>query len=439
MKDPGIDRSTGPKPVDFSSLPLEGNEIDFSRIRADKFNLSNGIQAHWIKMGQADIFKIELIFNAGYYEQPANLVASFTNHLLKEGTASLTSADIAATIDFYGSSLSIDTDKDRAGISLYAQTKHLKYLLPVLAEIVFQPSFPKEEFNILLQNKRQQFLVDMQRVSYLAGRKMQELLYGKNHPYGLTLEEPDFDKITLSQITGFYNQKYTPDQCTLIIAGPDYPELPELLNTHLGKYKRKPSKSGNPTISFDRLPAGEDFFVPKDGALQNAIRIGTRSITPAHHDYTALKVLNTLFGGYFGSRLMKNIREDKGFTYGIGSALLSYNHTGAFVIYTETGAKVSKPAMNEIFLELEKLQSGSFDPEEVRLVKNYMIGSFLRSIDGVFEVAARYKEQLFYHLPANYYKRTLKEIQHIDGPRLQTVAKKYLQPSAMFKLMAGSV
>ncbi|MHC1708342.1 MAG: M16 family metallopeptidase [Bacteroidales bacterium] len=440
MKDPGLNRKEAPKPVDFSKLPLDDTAIGFSRIKAEKFMLSNGIPVYWIKMGQTDIMKIEVIFNAGFYYQPSNLIASFTNHLIKEGTNTLSSAAIAETIDYFGSSLSNDTDKDRASTSLYAQTKHLQYLIPLLADIIYNPSFPEKEFDILLQNKRQQFLVDMQRVSYLAGRKMQELMYGKGHPYGISLEESDFIKIRLDQIKEFYSRYYTPSNCTIVVAGPDYQPLYKLLDLHLGNIDRSQEQSYS-VMNFPEMPdvpSGEDFFIAKEGALQNAIRIGTRSITPSHPDYTALKVLNTLFGGYFGSRLMKNIREDKGYTYGIGSTLIPYQKTGAFIIYSEVGATIAHKAMDEIFFELERLQQYSYPEEELTLVKNYMVGSFLRSIDGVFEVASRYKEMLFFGLADDHYRQALKEIQEITPEKLQSIAKQYLNPSLMFKLMAGS-
>lgn len=439
MKDPGIDRKKSPKPVDFSVLPLNERNIGFDQIKAEQFHLSNGIPVYWVKMGQTDILKIEVIFNAGYYHQPASLVASFTNHLLKEGTTTRSSAEIAGMIDFYGSSLSYDTDKERAGISLYAQSKHLENLIPLLSDILINPSFPEPEFNLLLMNKRQQFQVDMQRVSYLAGRKMQEVLYGKGHPYGVTLEEADFEKLTLTQIKNFYLNYYTPSNCTVIIAGPEHAPLPELLNKYLGHYKRRKSNLLTQEIPFGEIPAGEEILLPKEDALQNAIRIGKRTITPTHPDYMGLKVLNTLFGGYFGSRLMKNIREDKGFTYGIGSTLIPYDKTGAFVIYTEAGAGIAREAMNEILKELEKIQTDPFGEQELKLVKNYMIGSFLRSIDGVFEVASRFKDIIFFGLPEGYHKKSLEEIQQIRPDRLRALAQKYLDPSSMFRLMAGSV
>lgn len=438
MKDPGIDRKKAPAPVDFSTVSLDDNTFNFSRIKAEKLTLSNGIPVYWIKMGQSDIFKIEVIYNAGYYYQPSNLVASFTNHLLKEGTETHSSSSIAEIIDFFGASLSQDTDKDKAAISLYAQSKHLQYLIPLLADILINPTFPSNEFEILLQNKRQQFLVDMQRVSYLAGRKMQELMYGKDHPYGLCLNEADFDNITVDQIREFYQTYYTPGNSVIIVAGPDYPPLQELLDSKLGQYHRKSDVNPPQQKEFGIIPGGQEFFVPKEGALQNAIRMGTRSLIPNHPDYTALKVLNTLLGGYFGSRLMKNIREDKGFTYGIGSALIPYHKTGAFIIYSEVGSKYARQAMNEIISEINKLHQNTYSDEELKLVKNYMIGSFLRSIDGVFEVASRFKELLFFNLPDDYFQHSVKEIQTITTGQLQSIAKQYFNPDHMFKLMAGS-
>lgn len=438
MKNLLLDRKTAPVPVDFASIPLDDKAVGFHQIKAEEYSLSNGIPVYWVKMGQTDILKIEFIYKAGHLHQKKNLVASFTNHLLKEGTSSRTSEEIALTLDYFGSSLSYETEKDRAGLCLYSQSRHLDRLIPLMADILINPSFPEEEFSHLLLNKRQQFLVDLQRVGYLANRKMQEVLYGSRHPYGKTIESPDFDAITIDDIRQFFVQRYRPSECFILVAGPDYQPLIGLLDDQLGQYTREASEKEDFYQDFSPVQGREDIHITKEDAVQNAIRIANRTINPVHPDFIALKVLNTLLGGYFGSRLMKTIREEKGYTYGIGSSLLSYELTGAFVVYTEVGSAVTQAALDAILYEIRRLQDDLIDEKELSLVKNYMIGSFLRSIDGTFEVASRFKELLIHGLPAGYHRNSMEEIQQIRPARLRDIAERYLDPARMSRLIAGS-
>jgi predicted Zn-dependent peptidase len=179
------------------------------------------------------------------------------------------------------------------------------------------------------------------------------------------------------------------------------------------------------------------FLIEKQDALQSAIRIGKMLFNKSHSDYIGMLVLNTVFGGYFGSRLMSNIREDKGYTYGIGSAVVSFLHAGYFTISSEVGTEVTQSAIKEIYYELERIQSELISNSELTRVRNYMLGAFLRSIDGPFALADRFKAIYFYGLDYEYYDRYIETIKTITPAELRNLANKYLRKDEMIELVVG--
>jgi predicted Zn-dependent peptidase len=159
--------------------------------------------------------------------------------------------------------------------------------------------------------------------------------------------------------------------------------------------------------------------------------------TKTHKDFHSLTVLNTILGGYFGSRLMTNIREDKGYTYGIGSGMIPLKKAGYFFISTEVGVEVCNKAIDEIYIEINRLRNESISEKELILVKNYMIGSFLRSIDGPFALANRFKSIMEYDLDYSYYDDYISTIKNIKASDLLNLANKYLDPNSMTEVVAG--
>jgi predicted Zn-dependent peptidase len=190
------------------------------------------------------------------------------------------------------------------------------------------------------------------------------------------------------------------------------------------------------------VPAGQASpvkvsYIERNNAIQSAIRVGRPMFNKTHADYAGMQVLNTILGGYFGSRLMKNIREEKGYTYGIGSAVVSMIHGGYFFIASEVGAEVCSSALEEVYKEMDILRMEPIPEEELQMVKNYMLGSFLKSIDGAFNLVDRWKGIMFYNLGYEYYDRFINTVSTISPPELMMLAQKYLTRESMNELVVG--
>jgi predicted Zn-dependent peptidase len=399
--------------------------------------LSNGIPVYQINTGTQDVIRIEFIFNAGNWYQDKHLISHFTNKMLKEGTKKYTSKEIAEKIDYYGAHLESSADMDMAYVSLYSLNKYISHILPILEEVIMHPVFPENELKTKVQNQKQKFIVNSKKVSYLARRKFNELIFGEGHPYGKLYNADDFDKIDKSGLIKFHNNHYLYQNYKIIISGKIPAELIELLDKHFGRYNGGSDSLNSKQIISETPCINRFVHVKRDDTVQSAIRIGKMLFNKKHPDYKKLKVLNTVLGGYFGSRLMTNIREDKGYTYGIGSALVSLQHSGYFFIASEIGSEVTQKAIEEVYHEIRVLQEDKIPEAELGIVRNYMLGSLLSSIDGAFAQADNFKSLLEYGLNFNYYKDFIEIINNISAEELRGLAQKYFNLDSLFELKVG--
>ena len=399
--------------------------------------LDNGIPVYQLQTGTQDIVKIEFIFNAGLWYEPQALVSWFTNKMLKEGTKNFTASQIAEKIDYYGAYLELSADKDMAYITVYTLNKYLSNILPVVEDVIFYPLFPENELFIKIQNKKQEYIVNSKKVKNLARWKFNELIFGKNHPYGKFVDTDDYDAIKREDLIDFHRNNYFITDCKIIAAGNIRKDLIEILNKYFGKYTDEQNRIDQ-KISPEETSKLHKVHYKKEDALQSAIRIGKKLFNKKHPDFLKLKVLNTILGGYFGSRLMTNIREDKGYTYGIGSAVVSMQHSGYFFIASEVGAEVTQNAIDEIYHEIDVLQNEKVPESELNLVKNYMLGSFLRSIDGPFALSENFKGLIEYGLDYNYLKSFVDIVKQINADEIQLLAQRYLDRNSLIELKVGS-
>ncbi|MCD4664305.1 MAG: insulinase family protein [Bacteroidales bacterium] len=410
-------------------------KIDF--FQPEKITLDNGIQAYLINTGTQDVTKIEFLFNAGSWHQEKLLVAKFTNKLMKEGTENYSSKQIAEKIDYYGAHLETSANKDMAGISLYSLNKHLESTLPIFKEIITYPVFPENELDIYIQNRKQEFTINNEKVKYVARRKFNELIFGKNHPYGRLFTHDDFNKIKKNDLVNFHKNYYSLSNCKIIVAGKLRAGMADLLNNHFGRINNGIHKLNNKTNSAIKSNNNRIVHLKKHNAIQSAIRIGKTLFNKKHPDYLGLKVLNTVLGGYFGSRLMTNIREEKGYTYGIGSAIVSLQNSGYFFISSEVGADVTQNAIDEIYHEIQVLKEEKVPVKEIDLVRNYMLGSILRSNDGAFAISESFKDLIEYELDYDYYKNFIEIIKSISTEELRSLAQKYFKVESLFEMKVG--
>jgi len=423
--------------LDRKIIPAFKTIEKIEMIHASEKRLRNNIPVYAINAGTQEIIKIEFLFSAGMYQQEMPLQATTVNSMLEEGTSKMNAAQIADAVDFYGAFLEVGVEQDNASVILYTLNKHLKATLPVVEQVIKDAMFPQSELETHLKNKKQKFLVNNQKVATLARKRFCELVFGEQHPYGRDVKDADFEKIGREQLLRFYAACYRSSNCRIILSG----KVDDTVYTALDDLFGGNDWAGSANIDKGTVPlattADREQLIFKEDALQSAIRIGKPMFNKTHTDYHPVQVLNTVYGGYFGSRLMSNIREDKGYTYGIGSGLVSLKHGGYFFISTEVGVDVCSNAITEIYFEMNRLREELVGEEELQLVKNYMLGTFLRNADGPFALADRFKGLLEYGLGYEYFDRYIATVKSITASEIRELANRYFDKSSMIELVVG--
>ncbi|MFD0767230.1 M16 family metallopeptidase [Mucilaginibacter lutimaris] len=422
--------------LDRKTPPQFNGVENITLIRPKATELDNGAKIFTFNSGDLDLVRIEWIFNNLRFNPAKPLLNVAVNTMLTEGTSTLTAAQIADKIDFYGAFLQVDFSYDHSQVTLYTLTKHLNSTLPVIKDILTDSIFPEKELQTFVRNQQQKLQVSLQKNDFVARREFNKALYGETI-YGLAAQPEDFQSLKREDLVAQFHEMYQPANCNIIIAGKADPQILEAVTkTFEGAWGEVtvPADTAQPELQ----PSAQRFiYKEKADALQSAIRIGTPFVNRTHPDFPALQVLNTVLGGYFGSRLMANIREDKGYTYGIGSGMSSFKQTGSFFIASEVGADVCKAAVSEIEKEVNLLKTDLIPEEELSLVRNFMLGSLLGSLENVLSHADKFKNLYFAGLDYDYYDRYTQTVKNITAQELKTLANKYFDFENFYKVIVG--
>ncbi len=433
-----MNQSTKPDRKAMPAIAKPG-KADIQKVQKHVF--ANGVPVHYINAGTQDVLKIELLFRAGTSETEHPLVADFTNAMLEEGTLKHTAEEIASQLDYYGSFLETGVYHDYATVTLYSLTKHIGKVLPMLEELIKDPSYPEPEFEINRTNKKQRFLVDDQKVRVVASRNFPALLFGQKHPYGHIPEIEEFDTLKREQLQTFHHSHYNAGDCIIIMSGHVNDGILKMSADYFGNRSwfdgngNKRAKSGE---MADIAPTSDrQKLIQRKGVMQSAIKVGKPLFLKSHPDAIPFQILNVVLGGYFGSRLMSNIREDKGYTYGISSGVIFMRNAGYFQVSSEVGSDVCSKALTEVYKEIARLCDELIPDAELRLVKNYLAGNFMRSMDGPFALAERFKQIWLCNLDYSYYENYMRALSEITAAELRNIAAKYLQADSLYELVVG--
>jgi predicted Zn-dependent peptidase len=399
------------------------------------FTLDNGVPVYTVDAGTQEVLQMEMVLYAGNWFEKQQLIAGATNYLLKNGTSTKSAFQINEAFEYYGAHSSRNCFNETAVISLSALSKYFDKLLPLIKEIITDASFSEEELNTYKQNSKQKLSVSLKKSDFVAARLIDTYVYGEKHPYGVYTNAEDIDALNTALLKDFYRQYYVNGQCAIFVSGKIPADLQQQLNSNFGALPiSKPTFSVNPIAV---QPATQKKYrVQNDSeGVQGAIRIARPFPNRHHPDFMKVMVLNTLFGGYFGSRLMGNIREDKGYTYGIHSYVQNHLQQSAWMISTDAGKDVSEATVEEVYKEMKLLREELVDDEELLTVKNYLIGTILGDLDGPFHIMGRWKNLILNNLDEQYFNNSVQTIKTISAEEIRELAKKYLNPEDFYELI----
>ena len=399
------------------------------------FTLDNAVPVYAIQAGTEEVIQIEWVFKAGnWYESQTNIAAT-TNFLIKNGTSTKNAYEINESVDFYGAYLNRSCYNETAVISLHCLTRQLEHLLPIVQELMLDAIFPEQELLIYKQNMKQRLAVNLKKCDFIAGRKIEEMLFGFKHPYGVYSQMEDYENIDRASLKKHYDTYYVNGHCTIFIAGILPSNYAAMLNSFFGTIPLNQTKLIEPAHHITPAVEKKLNILNDPEGVQAAIRIARPFPNRHHPDFPKVQVLNALYGGFFGSRLMTNIREDKGYTYGIYSFLVNHVNASAWMISTEAGRDVAEATVKEVYHEMGRLREGKIEDDELLLVKNYLIGTLLGDLDGPFQIIGRWKNLVLNGLDDQFFYHSVDTIKNIGSEEVQSLAKKYLNPDEFYELV----
>ncbi|HEU5292214.1 MAG TPA: pitrilysin family protein [Cyclobacteriaceae bacterium] len=418
--------------LDRKTAPAFQKSNFFELIKPEKITLSNDISLVIVPGGEQEVIKIELIVKAAKWQETQAGVSYFTANLLQKGTASKNSFQISSELDQYGVHLEVNPGYDFTSITLYGLTKNMDRFFGLLFEIVTQPSFPELELQQAKDIYTQGLKINLEKTSYLASRQIRKTLFGFDHPYGRDAEIEDIEKIQREHLSAFHQHHY--GNFEIICSG-------KITDTLLQGLKKtfaavRVSSAAN-TMVARKEELISSTYLEKENTVQTSIRLGKRMISRIHPDYPALLLLNHILGGYFGSRLMKNIREEKGLTYGIYSSMTALLHDGFISIGADVNKENRELTIIEIKKELNNLRAQKVGVTELETAKNHFIGSLQAEITTPFAHADKIKNMLLYSLPDDYYQSLLIKIDSVNDSTLQGTAEKYFNEDSFSVVAVG--
>lgn len=423
-----LDRSQRPEPGPAPVIQLG----DF-----ESFTLRNGLQVIVVENHKVPVVSFQLTLNIDpVFEGDATGYVDLAGTLMREGTTNRNKQQIDQEIDFIGGNLSTFS----TGMFASSLKRHQETLLGLMSDILMNPTFPEAELQRNLTQNKSALEVSRNEGNFIAGNVARVTAYGQNHPYGEVTTPESLDNINRELLVNYYQTYWKPNVAYLVIVGDiNQKEAKKLAKKYFGKWK----KGDVPEVTYPTpaAPAGNRVAVGnRAGAVQSMVYVTYPvQLTPGHPDEIKSSVMNSILGGgVFSGRLMQNLREDKGYTYGARSNLSSDELVGRFIATTEVRNSVTDSTVVEILGEMRRLISEPVTEETLQLVKNYMNGSFARSLESPRTIANFALNVKRYNLPEDYYATYLEKLAAVSVNDIQAMAAKYLKPENAIIAVAGN-
>jgi zinc protease len=404
----------------------------FQLIEPETVQLENGVPVYFLAGGQQEVIKIELIFKAGKWYEQISGAAHFAGNLISKGTKRKSSFEIANIFDSYGAHVEVSPGLDLVSVSLYTLTKNLPSLIGLLLEILTDCVFPERELqqskDIYLQNLK----VNREKTSFQASVNFRKKIFGDNHPYGRELEENEVNRLSQENVLRHFKNYYR--DFFVVVSGKISTQNQQLINTSFSKILCQLT----PERTFDIADSKpERLIFEKEGSVQASVRIGKKFVGRNDPMYFDALLLNHILGGYFGSRLMKNIREDKGLTYGVYSSIHTLLHDSYIAIGADVNKENLELTFDEIRKELKRLRTEPIPTDELETARNHFIGSLQAEITTPFSHADKRKNIIIYSLPETYYTKLIQRIDTVSAAELMKVGEFLFHEESFYEIAVG--
>lgn len=401
----------------------------------ETLRLSNGMVCKLFHQEDYRIIRLDIRVEAGacYQSEPGLALAAVK--MLQEGTETHPLESWMECLDYEGAFIELTSNRDTACISVHFPVEAAAPVLGLLKEMLACPQFSAERLHIVQVQQQQTLAIHAEKTAYVAYRALSEALFGATHPYGSHLKGKDVDAWNPVRIAAFFKRQYVPSAMCVYVAGNMSQTFRLQLDQTLGTLPEG-RKSDAPLVATVLREARRER-IAKAGSVQSSICMGRIVCNRTHPDWMRLCITNRILGGYFGSRLMTEIRERSGLAYGIYSHVLSLRHAGMLYIAADVNAEAEAEAVSKIRKELLRLCEEDMPEEELRLVKQYESGAMLRSFDGLFAQMERCMDVDAYGMDTAYWDRYFRILAEFTRADVREMARKYLHPDLMSEIVVG--
>lgn len=422
-----LNRSIAPNVKDFGLLNIPN---------CRQLTLDNGVKLNIIDHGEFDVNRLTISWMGGAYDVDSFASLMLTCDLMREGSKFHTGAEIAEILDFNGAWLRSNHHSHHTALILHSLNSKFNEVLPIIVESIESPTFPQQEFEINKEKIARRKEINLTKVAYLSNQSNHRLIYGNNHPCAKDETPNDVRNITLDDIRSTHNNIFVADGCELFLAGRITPSIEDSLNKWFGNLPTEKPHIPQRIIPISPTPQKIDI-INIENALQCAISMSIPAIPRSHPDYIDLRYVIMALGGYFGSRLMTNIREDKGYTYGISAALLGNWEGGVATISTQCDNSYASAVIEEVKKEIDLLKANNFSDEELTRLKRYAMTQIAGVLDSPFSIMDYYENIRHVLTPPDYFLSMQQCLNNLTSERIAELAKKYLNTDDLRISIAG--
>jgi len=426
--------------VDRTKPPALGTPPKVSLPPIVTRQLPNGLKLMIVEHHELPIADFVLLVGSGGTAEPAGKmgVANLTTAMLREGTSTRKSLEIADQLAFLGVNLNAGSSWESTTLSLHTPTAQLDSALALFADVALRPSFPANEFDRIRKTRLTTLLQLKDQGPAIADIAYPAIVYGKSHPYGARLlgTEESVAGLSVADLQAYYGANFRPNNATLIVVGDVTPAQVEAkANQYFGGWQRgdvtpvsygEPPRSGTTAI----------YLIDKPGAAQSSFRIASVGVPRSTRDYFALTVMNTILGGSFTSRLNNNLRETKGYTYGARSSFDMRRSAGPFIASSEIVAAKTDSALIEFMKELNSIRQ-SVPADELSKAKRYLQLRLPAGFETTSQIANQLVPVAMYGLPFDYYNNYVQNIESVTAADVERVARQYVNPGSLAVVIVG--
>ena len=401
---------------------------------ANLTTLANGVRLYLLENHDQQVVRLSFVFGAGSSRQNRFFSATAAANLLSEGSDRFTARQLAEQLDFYGSYFDIAVDRDVVVVSFCALSKFFLPTLQTAEEILLRPAFPQEEFDSYRIKRRQRLEIERRKVDVRVREAFAAAMFGSEHPYGVSAPLSAYDELSREEVVDFYRRHYTADNCFVVCSG-DLSD--EALKAIENICMQLPQSGERLPLIFPDAVQTSCVRLEHAGAVQSAVRVGRMLFTRNHPDYVGMQVVATVLGGYFGSRLMRNLREERGYTYGVFAAMANLDRAGYLAIATQVAAEAREDTLHQIYTEIERLRTELISEQELALVKNIMVGEMMRILDGPFGIVDVTIENVQCGTDNLAIERSVEAIRRCTPEDVQRLAEMYLRREDLVEVTVG--